>query len=308
MKSAAPPLIGAIEAGGTKFVLATGTGPDDLRDVERIPTTSPGETLGRCEDYFKTAQQKHGRLAALGIGTFGPAGVNPAGADFGFVTTTPKPGWQHTDLAGPLGRALGVPVAFDTDVNAAGYGEWLWGAGRECDGVLYLTIGTGIGGGMIAGGRPLHGLLHPEMGHIRIPRPAALAAFAGSCPWHGDCLEGLASGPAIAARWGTAATHLSPAHEAWNVEADCLAAACASFTCTLSPHRIILGGGVMEVPGLLPMVQQKTRALLNGYLQHPLITEGEYITAPGLGSRAGILGALALGRGVLGAQFPVRRD
>ena len=307
MKSAAP-LIGAIEAGGTKFVLATGTGPDDLRDVERIPTTTTAETLARCVDYFQASQKKHGPLAALGIGTFGPAGVDPAAKDWGFITTTPKPGWQHADMAGPLGRALGVPVAFDTDVNAAGYGEWLWGAGRGCDGVLYLTIGTGIGGGIIISGRPLHGLLHPEMGHIRIPRPAALAAFAGACPWHGDCLEGLASGPAIAARWGIAATDLPPEHPAWEAEADCLAAACASFTCTLSPHRIILGGGVMDVPGLLAMVQKKTRALLNGYLQHPLITEGEYITAPGLGTHSGLLGALALGNGVLGAQCPVLSD
>lgn len=299
--SATSSLIGAIEAGGTKFVLAVGTGPDDLRDLHRVPTTTPAETLRQCVDYFTAAREKHGPLAALGIGTFGPAGVDPAAADWGHITTTPKPGWQHTNMAGPLQKALGVPVAFDTDVNAAGYGEWLWGAGRGCGGVLYLTIGTGIGGGVIIDGRPLHGLLHPEMGHIRIPRPPALAEFAGTCPWHGDCLEGLASGPAIAARWGTAATELPPEHPAWEAEAACLAAACASFTCTLSPHRIILGGGVMDVPGLLAIVQQKTPALLNGYLQHPLITErvGEYITAPGLGSRAGILGALALGRNLL---------
>ncbi len=293
-----PPLIGAIEAGGTKFVLAAGTGPDDLRDIVRIPTTTPAETLQRCVEYFTVAQQKHGPLAALGIGTFGPAGVDPAAADFGYITTTPKPGWQHIDMAGTLQRALGVPVAFDTDVNAAGYGEWLWGAGRNCGVVLYLTIGTGIGGGVIIDGRPLHGLLHPEMGHIRIPRPAALAEFAGSCPWHGDCLEGLASGPALAARWGTDGAHLPPDHPAWEAEAECLAAACANFTCTLSPHRIILGGGVMDGPGLLTMVQQKFRGLLNGYLQHPLITgrTDDYVTVPGLGPRSGILGALALGR------------
>lgn len=307
MSTATQLLIGAIEAGGTKFVLAVGTGPDDLRDIERIPTTTPAETLGQCMNYFTTARQKHGPLGALGIGTFGPAGVNPVAENFGYITTTPKPGWQHTDMAGPLKQVLGVPVAFDTDVNAAGYGEWLWGAGQGCAGVLYLTIGTGIGGGVIIDGRPLHGLLHPEMGHIRIPRPAALADFAGACPWHGDCLEGLASGPAIAARWGIAATDLPPEHPAWDAEADCLAAACATFTCTLSPHRIILGGGVMEVPGLLAMIRHKTGALLNSYLQHPFIIEGGYITAPGLGSRSGILGALALGKGVLGAQRDTRR-
>jgi len=297
MSTAAQPLIGAIEAGGTKFIAGVGTSPDDLRDVERIPTTSPAETLQRCVDYFTAAQQKHGRLAALGIGTFGPAGVDPDAPDWGFITTTPKPGWQNTDMAGTLGRALGVPVAFDTDVNAAAYGEWLWGAGQGCGVVLYLTIGTGIGGGVAIDGRPLHGLLHPEMGHIRIPRPPALTEFPGVCPWHGDCLEGLACGPAVMKRWGAAARDLPPDHIAWETEAACLASACATFACTLSPHRIILGGGVMESGILLPMVQEKARALLNGYLAHPRITERieAFITAPGLGNRAGILGALALG-------------
>lgn len=291
------PLTGAIEAGGTKFVLAVGTGPDDIRGEQRIPTTTPGETLERCAEYFMAAQQTHGPLAALGIGTFGPAGVNPAAPDWGFITTTPKPGWQHTDMAGTLGRALGLPVAFDTDVNAAGYGEWLWGAGKDCGVLLYLTIGTGIGGGVIINGHPLHGLLHPEMGHIRIPRDPD---FAGVCPWHGDCLEGLASGPAIAARWEQPATMLPQGHPAWELEADHLAAACATFTCILSPHRIILGGGVMDQPGLLETVQIKTRLLLNGYLQHPRITEpaSEFITAPGLGARSGICGAMAMARAV----------
>lgn len=292
-----PSLIGAMEAGGTKFIVAVGTGPDDLRDVERIPTTTPAETLGQCVNYFNAAQRKHGPLAALGIGTFGPAGVDPDAPDWGFITTTPKQGWQHADMAGALGRALSVPVAFDTDVNAAACGEWLWGAAQGCGVVLYLTIGTGIGGGVAIDGRPLHGLLHPEMGHIRIPRPPGLADFPGACPWHGDCLEGLASGPAIAMRWGAAADSLPADHIAWETEAACLAAACATFACTLSPHRIILGGGVMESGILLPMVRQKTRALLNGYLAHPRITERmeEFITAPGLGSRSGILGALAFG-------------
>lgn len=289
-------LIGAIEAGGTKFVLACGTGPDDLRDIARIPTTTPAETLARCVEYFQNAEKKHGRLAALGIGTFGPAGVAVGRPDWGYITTTPKPGWMEADVGGMLGKALHVPVAFDTDVNAAGYGEYLWGAGRGCSVVLYITVGTGIGGGAIINGGPLHGLLHPEMGHIRIPKPAALAEFKGACSWHGDCLEGLASGPAIAARWGVPAGELPPDHPAWEAEADCLAAACASFACTLSPERIILGGGVMDVPGLLEKVRTKTRRLLAGYLQHSLITVGdEWITAPGLGNRAGILGSLALG-------------
>jgi len=298
MNAAPPiPLIGAVEAGGTTFLLPTGTGPDDLREVERIPTTSPAETLRRCAEYFEAARAKHGPLAALGVGTFGPAGLDPAQPDWGFITTTPKPGWQQTDVAGYFHRSLGVPVAFDTDVNAAALGEWKWGAGRGCEVLLYLTVGTGIGGGVTFHGQPLHGLLHPEMGHIPIWKPTALAAFPGVCPWHGDCLEGLASGPAIAARWGRTASELPPEHEAWEVEAECLAAACAGFACTLSPHRIILGGGVMEAPGLLAKVQQKSATRLNGYLQHPAITQrmAEFITAPGLGNRAGILGSLALG-------------
>ena len=287
--SASLPLIGAIEAGGTKFVLATGTGPGDLREVERVPTTTPAETLWRCVDYFAAAQARHGRLAALGIATFGPASVDPAAADWGFITTTPKPGWQQTDVAGAIGRALGVPVAFDTDVNGAALGEWLWGAGQGCGSVLYLTVGTGIGGGVVINGRPLHGLLHPEMGHIRIPHDRTEDPFSGACPWHGDCLEGLASGTAMTQRWGKSGDDLPPDHPAWDLESQYLAAACANFACTLSPHAILLGGGVMDHPGLIDRVREKTLALLNGYLPEPRIS------LPGLGSRAGLCGALALG-------------
>lgn len=294
------PLIGAVEAGGTKFMVAVGTGPDDLRDVTRIPTTTPAETLAKVTAYFQEAAAKHGAPAAFGVGTFGPAGVHPGRKDFGYITTTPKAGWAHTDLLAALRAAADVPMAFDTDVNAAACGEWKHGAGRECGAVLYLTVGTGIGGGFVIDGRPLHGLIHPEMGHIRTPR-AGGDNFAGACPWHGACLEGMASGPAIAARWGKPAGELPPDHPAWEMEAEYLALACVNFLTCLSPEKVILGGGVMDQPQLLPMIRRRTAALLNGYLSHPGIASGleDIIVAPGLGSRSGLAGALALGAAAL---------
>ena len=290
----AAPLYGAIEAGGTKFVLAVGSGPDDLRDVVRVPTGEPAETLAECVSYFQMAGVKHGPLAGVGVATFGPAGVTRGAADYGFITTTPKPGWQHTDVAGTLQRALGVPVAFDTDVNGAALAEWRWGAGQGCGVVLYITVGTGIGGGVVIDGRPLHGLLHPEMGHLQLPR-AEGDTYAGCCPWHGDCLEGMASGPALAGRWGTGVAGLPLDHAAWELEAHYLAHACVNFILTLSPQRIILGGGVMDQP-LLPAIRRRVQSLLAGYLQHPLLEDGleSWIVAPGLGNRSGILGAIAL--------------
>ena len=289
------PLLGGIEAGGTKFVLAVGTGPDDLRAEHRLPTTTPDETLAACAAWFRAMQDVHGPLAAVGVGTFGPAGVHRGAPDWGCITTTPKPGWRDTDVAGFLMRQLGVPVGFDTDVNAAALAEWRWGAGTGCDSVLYLTVGTGIGGGAVIRGQPLHGALHPEMGHVRTAR-AADDDFPGHCPWHRDCLEGMASGPAIAARWGRPAEALPPEHPAWDLEAHYLAEACCGFLCTLSPQRIILGGGVMAVPGLLDKVREGMRQRLADYLRHPLYTDrlDECVRAPGLDTRSGILGALAL--------------
>ncbi len=290
-------IYGAIEAGGTKFVLACGRGPGELLEERTLPTTTPEETLGASVAWFREVQGRHGELAGIGVGTFGPAGVHEGAADWGWITTTPKAGWRDTDVAGYVGRGLGLPVAFDTDVNAAALGEWLWGAGVGCEVVLYLTVGTGIGGGVVMGGKPLHGVLHPEMGHVRTAR-AAGDEFAGVCPWHRDCLEGMASGPAIGARWGRPAGELPPGHEAWELEAHYLAEACTGFLCTLSPQRVILGGGVMGVPGLLERVRAGVRERLGGYLQHPLYSGGleDCVVAPGLGTRSGILGALALAR------------
>lgn len=295
-------LIGAVEAGGTKMVCGVGTGPDDLRDEVRFPTTSPQDCLPRVIDYFRTWQADHDeQIAAIGYGTFGPCDPNPASPHYGWVTKTPKPGWTDTDVVGPLRAALGVPVGFDTDVNGAALGEHLWGAAQDVDTFVYLTIGTGIGGGIVVGGRILHGLIHPEVGHVAMPRDAEHDRFPGRCPFHRDCLEGLAAGPAIGERWQTPAAELGPDHPAWDLEAHYLAVACANLICTLSPQRIILGGGVMEQLHLFPRIRIRTVELLNGYVQAPEILEriDEFIVPPGLGNRAGVSGCIALGQQAL---------
>ncbi|MEM1094631.1 MAG: ROK family protein [Bacteroidota bacterium] len=285
------PLLGGIEAGGTKFVCAIGTGPDDLRAVERFPTTTPDETLRHTIRFF----QQHAPIAALGIGSFGPVDLTPASATYGRITTTPKPGWAHTDFAGTMQRALGCPVAFDTDVNVAARGEQRWGAAQDVDSVLYLTVGTGIGGGFIHHKRALHGLVHLEMGHIRVPRHPD-DAFPGCCPFHGDCLEGLASGLALQERWRCPASELPAEHPAWHMQAHYLGHAIATCALVLSPERVIMGGGVMQQPMVLPLVRSMVQEVLAGYVQHPALLHDidRYIVAPGLGNRAGVLGALAL--------------
>jgi fructokinase len=286
---------GGIEAGGTKWVCAVGCGPDDLRDTARFPTSTPAETLARAIGFFQD-YRGGGRLAALGVGSFGPVDLDRSSPTYGYITTTPKPGWANTDVAGALGRALGVPVGFDTDVNAAVLGEHRWGAARDSATAIYLTIGTGIGGGAPAGGHLLHGLVHPEMGHMRLPHDRQRDPFDGACPFHGDCFEGLACGPALAARWGRPAETLPPDHPAWPLQAHYLALALVNLICTFSPQRLILGGGVMDQPALFPLVRAEVQALLNGYVRAPAIldTIDSYIVPPGLGARAGILGALAL--------------
>lgn len=303
-------LFGGVELGGTKCVAVVGTGPDDLRDEVRVSTTAPGETLDALVRFFQTARQAHGPLAAVGIGSFGPVDLDPASPRAGWITTTPKRGWADTDIAGAFRAALAVPVAFDTDVNAAAVGEWRHGAGQGLDTVLYLTVGTGIGGGAVVNGRPLHGLLHPEMGHIRIPHDAVADPFHGACPFHDDCLEGLASGPALAARWGQPADTLPEDHPAWALEARYLALALQSFVCTLSPERIVMGGGVMSAPGLLPRVRREFDALLNGYVQAPALLHGmdRYVVAPALGGRSGVVGAMVLAAAAVGSQGRAARQ
>jgi fructokinase len=289
-------LIGAIEAGGTKFVCAIGTGPEDLRRDIRFPTGEPDAAIGRAIDFFREAVRDYGPLSAVGIGSFGPLDLRPGSPTRGHITSTPKPGWSGTPLAGRIEEALGVPVAFDTDVNAAALGEWQWGAGRGLDAVAYVTVGTGIGGGAVYAGQPLHGMLHPELGHLPMPRDPERDPFGGVCPFHGDCLEGLASGPALEARWGMPAPDLDVDHPAWQLEADYLALACLSIALTLSPQRIVLGGGVMEQRHLFPLVRRRYESALGGYLPDtPAAAADTYIVPPGLGHRSGLLGALALG-------------
>jgi fructokinase len=291
------PLYGAIEAGGTKFVCAVGTGPGDLRDEVRFPTTTPQETLGRALDYFRSAQKTHGALRALGIGMFGPVDLNRKSATWGSVTATPKPHWSDTPVAPVFQKELGIPVGFDTDVNGAALAESRWGAGQGFDTLVYLTIGTGVGGGVMMGGQLVHGLVHPETGHILLPRDPVVDSYKGTCPFHDNCLEGLAAGPSFEKRWGKKGAQLPADHPAWDLEAHYLALGLQSILCILSPQRIILGGGVMDQPQLLPKVRQKLLELNNNYIRHPSLTpQGveSYVVSPGLGNRSGILGALAL--------------
>jgi len=283
--------VGGIEAGGTKFVCAIGTGPDDLETCE-IPTTHPDETIGRVAAFFKARPP----VDAIGIGSFGPIDPNPQSSTFGYITSTPKPGWKNFDFAGAIRRTLHAEVAFDTDVNAAAMGERRWGAAQGLDTFLYLTVGTGIGGGGLVNGQLMHGQTHPEMGHIRVPHDRAGDPFPGCCPFHGDCLEGLAAAPAITARWGQPGEKLPGDHPAWDLEAHYLAYGITNWICTLSPQRIILGGGVLRHSALYAMVREKVAALINGYVALP------EIVPPALSGRAGVLGAIALGQSFQSAK------
>ncbi len=284
---------GGIEAGGTKWVCAVADRPAELVKTETFPTTAPGETVSRAARFFA----ENGPVDVIGVGAFGPVDIRRSSPTWGTITTTPKPGWADTDLAGALRSALGVPIALDTDVNAAALGEWRWGAATGLDTFCYITVGTGIGGGAVANGRILHGLLHPELGHMRIPHDRARDPFDGICPYHGDCLEGLASGEAIRQRWGRAGQQLADT-AAWELEASYLALALVNVICALSPERIIIGGGVAKQPTLLPLVRRRVRDLLAGYLRAPELTEPDaterYITAPGLGDCSGVTGAIGL--------------
>lgn len=299
-------MFGAIEGGGTKFICAVGTKPDDLV-ITQLPTTTPEETISGAVTLLK--ERSRGHLKAVGIGSFGPVDLRPGSPTFGYVTSTPKPGWQNFDFAGAVSEALAVPVGFDTDVDAAALGEARWGAGQEISDFLYLTVGTGIGGGAIVNGQIVHGLIHPEVGHIRIPHDWKRDPFAGCCPFHGDCLEGLACGPSIEKRWGKAAEALPADHAAWALEAHYVAMGLANWVCTLSPKRMILGGGVMQQQWLFPMIRSELVRILNGYVRSDDIVEkvDRYVVAPKLGNRSGIAGALVLAEQAFrGQQTPLR--
>jgi fructokinase len=290
-------IYGGIEGGGTKFVCIVGSGPDSIKALTSFPTGPPDPTISQAIAFFEERERELGRIEALGIGMFGPIDLRCASPSHGHVLRTPKPGWSGAGILGPLRKAFSVPMVLDTDVNAAALAEWRWGSARGCDPALYLTVGTGIGGGVVAGGRPLHGLLHPEMGHVAVRRHREdPESFAGICPFHGDCLEGMASGPAIRKRWGAEPETLPSEHVAWRIESYYLAQALTTYIYCLSPERIVLGGGVMHQPGLLAKVREQVRTMLGGYVQSELVGEkiDNFIISPGLGDRAGVLGALAL--------------
>jgi len=294
-------LFGAIEGGGTKFICAVGTSPDDIRRETRIPTTTPDETLGQVVSFFQEAERTLGKLSAMGIATFGPVDPNPDSPTYGFVLATPKPGWSNANVLGMLRSKFEIPIIFELDVNGSAMGEWTWGAAKGLDTFIYLTVGTGIGGGVVANGELLHGLLSPEMGHILISHDKERDPFEGACPFHKDCFEGLASGPALEKRWGQKAETLPLEHPAWELEAHYVALALVNYIVTLSPQRIVIGGGVGGREDLLPLIRKNVQEILNGYVQSPAITEriGEYIVLPGLGGRSGMLGALALAKEAL---------
>jgi fructokinase len=288
-------LYGGVETGGTWCVCAVGSGPDDIVKSERFPTGEPAETLDRIVAFFEDVPE----LEAIGIGSFGPVDARRDSATWGYVTTTPKPGWQHVAVAPVIRERLEVPVVFDNDVNAAALGESVWGAGRGVGSLFYVTVGTGIGGGLLLDGRPWHGLVHPEVGHIRIPHDRSRDPFDGNCPTHGDCWEGLASGPAMSRRWDTPPEDLPDDHPAWTLEAEYLALGILSLVLIASPERIIVGGGVMERAVLMQTIRGRLPELLAGYLETPLLAEqiDSFLVSPGLGDSAGVLGAIALAQG-----------
>ncbi len=293
--------IGAIEAGGTKFVcgLLQANSSDRARPqlIARasVPTTSPLETLEAALAFFTSSEYGHAKPDCFGIGCFGPVDLKPKSDTWGYITSTPKPLWSNTDIAGFFRSRLSLPVAFDTDVNAAAYGEFLWGAARELKDFVYITVGTGIGGGVFSGGDLVHGMIHPELGHLKLAREPG-DGFAGSCPFHRDCLEGMASGPAIAARWGKRSEELPSGHPAWELEARYLARAIAAWTFTLSPERIIVGGGIGMREGMVERVAVLLKEELGGYVaaldSPPRLAS--YVVRPGLGAEAGLYGSAAI--------------
>ncbi len=288
-------LYGGLEAGGTKFVCAVGDGTSHLEAQARFETTTPQTTLQQVEQFF-LPYVREGRIKSIGVGCFGPIDLDRSSQSYGFITSTPKPGWRNTNIVGEFQKFLHVPIAFDTDVNAAALGEFSAGASRGFDPSLYLTIGTGIGGGCIRDGKPMNGMLHPEMGHIRIPHDRQWDPFNGSCPFHGDCFEGLASGPAIEMRFGSRGENLHDDDPFWELEAGYIASAVATYICILSPKKIVVGGGIMQRSNLLPVVRKKVQENLNGYLMTPSILENieDYLVAPELGNKSGVFGAIAL--------------
>jgi fructokinase len=291
-----PRLFGAVEAGGSKFVCAIGGDDGEILAQERFLTADPISTLAAMHSYLRQRAALPGTLAAIGVASFGPVELDSTSPRYGFIGRTPKAGWSGTDIAGGLAREFRCPVGLDTDVNAAALAEHRWGAGRNIKNLVYLTVGTGIGGGVLVDGVPIHGLMHPEIGHVYPRRHPLDLGFAGVCPFHGDCMEGVASGPAVVARTGVLLHQLDDAHPQWQIEADYLGQLCAQLVVTVSPQRIIMGGGVMSDGRLFPLLRPRMRHWLCGYIDRcEVLNEMDrYVVAPQLGENAGILGALAL--------------
>lgn len=286
---------GGIEAGGTKFICAVSQKPPHLVREVQFETTTPQETLESVCDFF-SPYIRDGNLASIGLASFGPIDINKNSPTYGYITSTPKPNWENTDILGTLQRALGVPLAFHHDVSVSAIGESKWGASKGIDPSLYLTIGTGIGGGYLINGKPLSGLSILEMGHIRVPHDHKRDPFVGNCPYHQDCFEGLASGPAIEKRLGKRGEMLSDDDPFWDVEADYIAHALVNYIYTLSPRIIVIGGGVMQRAFLYAAIQEKVRKIINRYLQLDSLSERieAYIVPPKLGKYSGVLGAIAM--------------
>lgn len=284
--------LGAIEAGGTKFVCAVGDEYGNIEKRESFPTTTPEETMGKVIEFFKGK-----KIEAFGVGSFGPIDPDKNSETYGYITATPKKGWSNFNLIGSLKQHFNIPMEFDTDVNGAALGESLWGAAKGLDSCVYITVGTGIGAGALVGGKLVHGLTHPEMGHIYMPQILG-DNFEGNCPFHKNCLEGMASGPAIEKRWSKKGYELDKNHPAWELEAKYLALGLVNFVLILSPKKIIMGGGVMKQEQLFPMIRKNLQEMLNRYVSHKTILENidEYVVPPGLGDNAGICGALALAK------------
>ena len=282
-------LYGAIEAGGTKMVCAVGDENGRIMEQVSIPTKNPDETMPKIIEYFKNKEIK-----ALGIACFGPIELDKASPKYGHIQDTPKLLWSDYDIVGTMEKALGVPVGFDTDVNGSMLGEATWGAAKDLTDAIYITIGTGIGGGILSGGKLVHGMLHPELGHMKLVK-AENDTYAGKCPFHGICFEGLAAGPAIEERWGKPAKELADRTEVWELESFYIAQALSNLILTLSPKVIILGGGVMHQLQLFPLIRKKVKENINGYIKTDELNDMDsYIIPAALNDDQGIMGCLRL--------------
>lgn len=293
-------LIGAIEAGGTKFICAVGSAHNQIMARKTIDTGAPDETLAKCAKFFQVCKEEYGKIERLGVAAFGPLDLSSKSPNFGSLLKTPKAGWSGVNFIEYFQGALSVPVSLHTDVGAAVLAEVKWGAALGCHSAVYVTVGTGIGAGVYVNGKLLPGLIHPELGHVAVPRAEGDSGFSGVCPFHVDCVEGLASGPSMKARWGEPAENLLADHPAWDLEAFYLAQLCRTITLSLSPERIVLGGGVMAHEGLLADIRHKFSDVMGSYLPIAERTGGldKYISGPVLGDISGLAGAFALAQAI----------